>query len=74
MAASPASNISWKLKESVKFMRIAASKNEKTRAQAQRRSQSMGKNVGPRLVRTLGLSKDPSVKKEIKVVCYVLAN
>ena len=71
MATSQASIVSWKLKESVKFMRITTSKNKRTRAEAQSWSQSMGKNVGPRLVRSLGLSKDPSEKKEIKVVCYV---
>ena len=57
MATSSASLTSWKLKESVKFMRI----NDKgDNAQSQ--------SLVPRLARSFGRNKDPPVKKqEIKV-------
>lgn len=56
MATSPTSP-TWKLKESVRFMRINAT-NKGDSAQPQ--------SLGPRLTRSFGRRKDPPVK-EIKV-------
>ena len=62
MATSPACPKSWKLKESVKFMRINASKASNKGGSAQSQS------LGPRLARSFGRSKDQPVRKqEIKV-------
>ena len=62
MATLPESPMSWKLKESVRLMRINANKGSNKSDSGQSQS------LGPRFARSFGRSKDPQVKKqEIKV-------